>query len=278
MSTAFSLATAGILFALALPACGPSDGGGSGGSAGSGDTSPGGSDTGTLDACPGPFPDGESCSVAGLTCQYTVGDCPLTYVCTGGTFVIQPSDCASDCDFGLHADYCLHPGEPCVVADDCNIVTDTCAPDHTWDRTSTDYPDCGEEELCPNDQCHPFDEIAEGAPCDPCDDAFECQYILDAACGPDIAAVTCEQGVFHILDDPTCECSAHATAADCQADAACRWLSPGCDIELDTAACFPAADCLSDLSCLGDAQCWMLEANTCDTDGCVECHTVHVCL
>lgn len=232
--------------------------------------------------CPESFPDGAACGDAPGACVYTAGDCDITYACESGEWTPQPADCATECLEGGQDSPCLIVGDNCGIGDECNDEYWTCGPDHLWDVEYTQYDDCCYDCECWADQC-PGSPPNEGDWCDPCYDSPDCYWESIGECGMGGLSAQCgDDYTWHVTGypPPPCEdCSSHVTVEGCDADPACRYLSPGCDTPtLSVGGCFPIDDCAPDSACAPGTTCTQVNANTCGLDPCVQCEVALVCL
>jgi hypothetical protein len=229
--------------------------------------------------CPATFPDGQACSAEGAQCAYDAAECELTFECVAGQWAVEPAECATPCLGGDPGSACVTVGESCDLGDECSHETWSCAADHTWSVAYSDggdpccYGECGCEPFyCP--ETFPL----EGESCNTCPDN-PCEYLMDTPCGPQQVTLTCGEDYLWHAAPPACDCSAHLDPESCEADPACRFLSPGCDDpSLDKGGCFAKADCSADVGCPDGKACTTVNANICTIDPCVTCMAVSLCL
>jgi len=230
--------------------------------------------------CLSQAPENESCTLDGYACFLVVDGCEIDFLCAGGSWKPQASDCTEPCaGQPPQGSACLTAGEGCTVGDECGATQWSCNPDHTWSVTNFDDPCCGGGCDCSQSAC-PAAPPGDGAACDPCVDASACQFELSTACGMQIVTVSCgPDALWHVPPLQGCGCSEHTTADSCAADPACRFLLSGCDApSLNDDTCVPKDDCL-DVPCAPGQSCTTFNAGECaGAAGCAECHQVNACL
>ena len=171
---------------------------------------------------------------------------------------MEGQDCAYEVEFGCDL-------EPSVVTYRCM--------GGTWTELQNF---CSPEPECPDSL--PLD----GSDCSGWDFAFDCYYDITVECSADqdVAYTWCDTSTWQWnVDMPaSCEGCNYADPATCEADAACRWLEPGCgESPLPTAGCAPIADCAPD-SCGDGATCVTYDADPCWNAGCDSCSApVSIC-
>ncbi len=265
-----ALALGCLLLPLAAGCKGTVIGGGGGG----GGTT---STTSNTTPCPAQIPIGESCSAPGNLCTYDGGGCDVSFSCLDGTWVFDESatTCETTCGAGPEGGYCPMVGESCYFGGDCGGEQWDCMEDHHWGITYYD-------EMCCNSPIYecPLAQPAEWDYCDPCSDVQTCEYAVATPCGEQTLQWACGDDLaWHAGAPPACDCGAHQTIEACEADPACRYLSPGCDAPtLGDAFCYPKVDCTADLPCLPGSMCVTVNANDCGLDPCVNCISVSLCL
>ena len=177
-------------------------------------------------------------------------------------------------------------GDACEVTQDCEYGVDSCGMPITascvngaWEPQPISF--CNPPP--PDPQCPP-DLPALGSVCTwDWQPGFGCSYSVDIGCGLQTISVLCNPtSVMVEYTAPTCgQCATLTTEAACVTDAACRWLTPGCDMPvLPMAGCFPAADCAGDADCTTAGQtCQQVSYNPCYGKKCDACGApVSVCL
>jgi hypothetical protein len=122
----------------------------------------------------------------------------------------------------------------------------------------------------------------------PCSEVASCDYTVDHGCGPQTDTATCDGAVWTVQwGGPSCNppppdyCVSYKTEAECGADAACRWLVPGCGMPaLPEAGCFSVTDCAGDFDCpISGGTCQEVSINPCHNQPCDACGmTVSVCV
>lgn len=188
----------------------------------------------------------------------------------------QPEPGWVDCELANEGDACSTVGETCSYGDECSFTTKSCGNDHVW-HLGYEEDECCFDECCygPGSYCPP-DVPQVGDYCDWCYDGSACAYPIDIGCG--VAAgvtLTCDPASYTWqVAPPACElpadaCKLHASSDECQADAACRWLVPGCDAPaLPAEGCFAATDCLA---CGGGEACTQVVVDPCPGADCGSC-------
>jgi hypothetical protein len=207
------------------------------------------------------------------------GWCPTSYECIDGQWHDTPGVCPEpECPASEPYDSvaCVLEGQDCQYEvewgcdEEYSEVTYTCM-DGVWVEISN-Y--CQPPPKCPD--ALPVD----GSDCAGWDYAYDCSYQVPNACGieDDYAYVYCDGTSWTVDMKSTCgECS-YEDAASCEANAACRWLVPGCgDNPLPAEGCAPIDDCAPD-SCTGGATCSTYDANPCWNSPCDACSApVSIC-
>lgn len=167
---------------------------------------------------------------------------------------------------------CAPVGDECIYLHECGATTLYCGEDNLWLLWDFTEPCCNG---CCGDACLP-DPPHAGEPCDRCFDGSGCYYGIDIGCGLDAGvSLSCDPSTSAWqVDVPACDlpadaCKLHATAGECEADATCRWLVPGCDgAALAAEGCFAAQDCLA---CGEGEACTPVTVDPCPGEDCGSC-------
>jgi hypothetical protein len=205
------------------------------------------------------------------------GWCPAYWSCIDGEWMDTAGACPDPCPEVQPSSgeacnapighTCTYQGYPC--GDQPATITMEC----TNEGWVTLVPRCLPEPECP-------DEVPiAGGDCSEWPLAYACPYEVETACGLKLANASCDGSSWSVTLDSTCEsCAELDSAAACSADAACRWLVPGCgEPPLETEGCYPAANCNDD--CDEGEQCTMVVHNPCWNDLCDQCGAeANVCL
>jgi hypothetical protein len=242
--------------------------------------------------CPAAVPTtGDGCDPEVGTCNYT-DDCgsAIAASCDDGTWSVEiascnpppPGDCPTEAP--TNGDSCADPEiGGCSYADECGQSFSASCNGSTWE---VDEPiaSCNPPPPCPSTLPE------EGAVCEltPGGTPIGCEYDVETACGPAVAAAECveveEQGLVWQVTAPPCtppepNCFNYANAGVCEADSTCRWLVPGCGGKGDPgfpAGCFPALECtvgpndncgeLEECVTLNHDPCWNSNCGACGAD------------
>ena len=180
------------------------------------------------------------------------------------------------CEAATEGAPCQVPGEDCFSGDECGGTGASCGDDHQWHITIYDDECCFDECCSGPGNYGPPDAPHVGDYCDYCYDGYGCAYAIDIGCGvAQGVSLSCDPTTYTWqVDEPACElppdaCPLHATADECAADDACRWLEPGCEAPaLSAPGCFAAADCLA---CGGGATCAQVVVDPCPGADCGSC-------
>jgi hypothetical protein len=237
------------------------------------------------DDCPSARPTaGDSCE-GDLTCDYSDA-CSVEMVCgEDGVWV----DNSPPCNPPPPEVPCAERlDQPCVGAETCEGEDFGCGPepyecvDGAWTNQGLS---CNPPPPCP------VEAPAEGTPCEVgFGPPVGCVYAMDTACGPAMVAAECvqaspEEPLVWEWIVPTCTptepaCASYANSTLCQADATCRWLTPGCgDTPSDfPAGCYAADDC-DPASCTAGTSCTTVIYDPCFDSNCNACAAdAQVCL
>lgn len=172
--------------------------------------------------------------------------CPPSYQCIGGEWVDTGGDCPEPaCPQTKPAtgDDCAMIGQSCYYEEDieCGPIEQVQAicTDAGWQLMSN-Y--CQPEPICPDEMPVP------GTDCTGWYDAFFCLYSVQTPCGEQMANITCQPidsgNVWTLEMSVSCgACDSYGTEAQCGADPACQWLTPGCDGNPVATGCYPVQGC-----------------------------------
>jgi hypothetical protein len=208
------------------------------------------------------------------------GYCPPSYECIDG----QWQDTAGACPEPLcpasepYDDVaCVMEGQDCQYPYEFGCDTE---PSEITYRCMNGFwsaitPYCSKEPVCPS--ALPID----GSDCSGWETAWDCYYDVTVECSQDqdVAYAYCNADWVWEVDMPaSCEGCNYADPATCEADAACRWLVPGCgENPLLGEGCHPVADCAPD-SCGDGGTCSSYDANPCWNQPCDACSApVSIC-
>lgn len=178
----------------------PADSTGGGGTVGTGDTTTSSGTAGgaAVGGCPATLPEG-ACTQEGLACEYPTSPCGVTAWCTPSYEVDGYGELRWQHTAPSAGTACANPGELCKQA---NAVFDS--------ETIYEAALCTadgwliDKALCGNGHCGdcPFELPTEGSACDPgpFDDKTyrHCMYAAEKPCGPVIASLNCNAGVFEV--------------------------------------------------------------------------------
>jgi hypothetical protein len=168
------------------------------------------------------------------------------------------------CDYGL---------------DDCGFPLKATCVNNEWQTSGPSA--CNPP---PPDLNCPPELPALGSPCNwNYASGFGCQYTVDIGCGPQFIEATCNGTTVTVeYLAPSCgQCATLTTESGCTTDAACRWLTPGCDMPaVPMAGCFPVQDCAADMPCATAGQtCQQVSYDPCYNKPCDACGAqASVCL
>lgn len=172
--------------------------------------------------------------------------CPPAYECIDGEWM----DTAGACPEPLCPEAKPASGAACeLIGQTCSYQEDIpCGPIGevqavcTADGWEVMANYCQPEPVCPDEMPIP------GADCADWPDAYACNYAVESSCGTMMAFLHCDisaEGMTWKLDGgPTCgACEGYGAEADCNTDAACQWLTPGCGEAPIEMGCYPKQGC-----------------------------------
>ena len=198
--------------------------------------------------------------------------CPESWDCVDGTWVQNDLGCGDDvCPQQPPGagDACAVVGYVCAYGTDANICGDGTTPVFALCEAGGWGITCGAEPPCPLDL--PSANQACGA------EPRSCTY--DNDCGifviPKSATCDPEASPNWVVPEVECpSCQLYADPASCAADAACIWLEPGCDAQLEpiSVGCRPNVDCSLTGCPAEDLICVQFSTDPCWDAACEECH------
>ena len=216
--------------------------------------------------CPASPPQAGAVCAGDLTCTYGDGPCPEMFACLG-TWA-QAGECPQPaCPPGQPSsgEACSSEGQSCSYDYQCSGAHATCQGGAWW----IDEYGVGCAAICPGEVPQ------EGAFCDVCCLPPACTYEIPG-CSPTEAH--CRQDGSWQVGPGDCNppppmsfCGFHGAQGECQGDANCRWIVPGCTVPtLPAAGCFAKDDCAGDFEC-GGQQCAAASIDPCWDKGCNAC-------
>ncbi len=207
------------------------------------------------------------------------GWCPAIYACIDGEWQDTSGACPEpECPASAPPE-----GETCLLENQaCNYGAGPCLQDPPGD-----FYRCVNGAWFLESACEPVSDCPDGLPIDGSDctgweNANDCYYDITVPCSADqdVADASCDVSTltWKVAMPASCEGCPYADAASCEADAACRWLVPGCgENPLVAAGCAPVADCAPD-SCADGATCSTYDAHPCWNTLCDSCSApVSIC-
>lgn len=189
-----------------------------------------------------------------------------------------PSDTPCPSSMPVGGDACPAPQECDYGLDDCGFPLTASCVNNVWQ--SSGPVACNPPP--PDPECPPV-LPANGSACNwNWQSGFGCTYPIDIGCGPQTVTAMCNGTTITVeYTAPTCGQCVTLTESGCATDAACRWLTPGCDMPaLPMAGCFPVADCTGDMDCTTSGQtCQQVSYDPCHNSTCNACGAqASVCL
>lgn len=231
------------------------------------------------DGCPEGMPSAGAACGGELACSYGGSGCSLDFQCTAGQWQDVSPPCNPPppdlCPGALPSsgDLCQTPGMTCEYEDVCEPDVATCS-GGAW---SVQIGGCTNPPP-PEPECPP-EPPPHG---DPCYGFGSCAYVVETPCGLQMLEVQCDDVSWSVPalecpdPPPPGPCPVYTAEVDCVADAACRWLNPGCGAPpLPAPGCFAVDDCVPG-GCQEGTTCQLASAD------CINCQTcdmgVMVCL